>query len=107
MLTPMNATLFIPPDPHSMNRPPDGKLIIVSMLTESHLLDIYRSIIKKKTSEVKTMVKIDFDTYQMICDLLIEVTDDEPTYSIEEIAEVIGTSIEAVQYVNEAENGAF
>ena len=53
------------------------------------------------------MVKIDFDTYQMICDLLIEEVDDEPTYSIEEIAEMIGTSVEAVQYVNEAENGAF
>jgi FKBP-type peptidyl-prolyl cis-trans isomerase (trigger factor) len=90
-----------------MNRPPDGKLITANLSIESHLLDTYRSIIKKKTSEVKTMVKIDFDTYQMICDLLIEVTDDELTYSIEEIAEMIGTSVEAVQYVDEAENGAF
>ena len=53
------------------------------------------------------MVKIDFDTYQMICDLLIAETDDEPTYTAEEIAEMVGTSVEAVQYVNEAENGAF
>lgn len=53
------------------------------------------------------MMHIDFDTYELICDLLGAGDDLEPTYSVEEIAEMIGVTVEAVRYVNEAEYGAF
>ena len=47
---------------------------------------------------------IDFDTYCQIADLLNEGTELEPTYSVEEIAEMVGVSVETVQYVDRAEN---
>ena len=50
------------------------------------------------------MTHIDYETYIEICDLLAEGTDFEPTYSIEEIAEMVGVSVETVQYVDRAEN---
>lgn len=53
------------------------------------------------------MMNIDFDTYELICDLLAEGDDLEPTYSGEEIAEIVGVTVEAVRYVAEAEYGAF
>ena len=46
---------------------------------------------------------IDFDTYEMIADLLM-MGDDEPTYSVEEIAEMVGVDVKVVQYVDRAEN---
>lgn len=52
------------------------------------------------------MMNIDFDTYELICDLL-GADDLEPTYSVEEIAEMVGVTVEAVRYVNEAEYGAY
>ena len=50
------------------------------------------------------MTHIDYETYTEICDLLAEGIDLEPTYSIEEIAEMVGVSVETVQYVDRAEN---
>ena len=46
---------------------------------------------------------INFDTYEMIADLLTE-GDDEPTYSVEEIAEMVGVDVDVVEYVDRAEN---
>lgn len=46
---------------------------------------------------------IDFDTYEMIADLLM-IGGDEPTYSVEEIAEMVGVDTEIVEYVDRAEN---
>lgn len=53
------------------------------------------------------MKHIDFDTYELICDLLAEGDDLDPTYSVEEIAEMVGVTVEAVRYVDRAENGAY
>ena len=50
------------------------------------------------------MMNIEFETYQTICELLAEERDGEIAYSIEEIAEMVGVSIETVQYVDRAEN---
>lgn len=50
------------------------------------------------------MFTMDYETYEEICDLLAEGTDLEPTYSVEEIAEMVGVSVEAVEYVDRAEN---
>lgn len=46
---------------------------------------------------------INFDTYEMIADLLA-MGIDEPTYSVEEIAEKVGVDVEVVKYVDRAEN---
>ena len=46
---------------------------------------------------------INFDTYEMIADLLAEGGDD-PTYSVEEIAEMVGIDVDVVEYVDRAEN---
>lgn len=48
------------------------------------------------------MMHIDFDTYEMIAELLM-MGEDEPTYSVEEIAEMVGVDVETVQYVDRAE----
>lgn len=53
------------------------------------------------------MIHIDYDTYELICDLLAMGDDLDPTYSIEEIAEMVGVDIEVVQYVDRAENDAY
>ena len=53
------------------------------------------------------MKYIDFDTYELICDLLAEGDDLEPTYSVEEIAEMVGVTVETVRYVDRSENGAY
>lgn len=45
---------------------------------------------------------INFETYEMIADLLIEGGDD-PTYSVEEIAEMVGVAVDVVEYVYLAE----
>ena len=50
------------------------------------------------------MTNINYGTYTEICELLAEGTDLEPTYSIEEIAEIVGVSVETVEYVDRAEN---
>jgi hypothetical protein len=52
------------------------------------------------------MMTIEFETYQTICELLAEECEGEPTYSVEEIAEMVGVSIEVVQYVSRAESDA-
>ena len=46
---------------------------------------------------------INFDTYEMIAELLM-MGNDEPTYSVEEIAEMVGVTIDVVEYVDRAEN---
>ena len=46
---------------------------------------------------------INFDTYEMIADLLAE-GGDEPAYSAEEIAEMVGVAVDVVEYVDRAEN---
>ena len=46
---------------------------------------------------------IDFDTYELICELLLAGTEDEPLYSVEEIAEMVGVTAETVLYVDRAE----
>ena len=46
---------------------------------------------------------INFDTYEMIAELLM-MGDDEPIYSVEEIAEMVGVAIDVVEYVDRAEN---
>ena len=46
---------------------------------------------------------INFETYEMIAGLLAEGGDD-PTYSVEEIAEMAGVAIDVVEYVDRAEN---
>lgn len=50
------------------------------------------------------MMHIDYETYELIADLLMAGIDEEPTYSIEEIAEMAGVSVETVQYVDRAES---
>ena len=46
---------------------------------------------------------INFDTYEMIVDLLM-MGDDEPTYSVEEIAEMVAVDVEVLEYLDRAEN---
>ena len=46
---------------------------------------------------------INFDTYEMIAGLLAE-GDDDPAYSVEEIADMVGVTVEVVEYVDRAEN---
>ena len=46
---------------------------------------------------------INFDTYEMIAELLM-MGDDEPTYSVEEIAEMDSVTVEVVEYVDRSEN---
>ena len=50
------------------------------------------------------MLTISSETYERIAELVLLETDDEPTYSIEEIAAMVGVSVEVVQYVDRAEN---
>ncbi len=50
------------------------------------------------------MMHIDFDTYEMIADLLAQGIDLDPTYSVEEIAAMTGVSVETVQWVDRSEN---
>lgn len=49
------------------------------------------------------MMTISFETYEMIADLLAEGTDLDPTYSVEEIAEMVGVSVDVVRYVAQSE----
>jgi predicted transcriptional regulator len=78
-------------------------------LTSRHIYDIIQTERKKQTKkkEVLKMMNIDFNTYELIADLLAMGTDDEPTYSVEEIAQMCGVSVEMVQYVDRAENDIF
>ena len=50
------------------------------------------------------MMNIEFEIYQTICELLAEEHDGEIAYSVEEIAEMVGVSVEIVRYVDRAEN---
>ena len=45
------------------------------------------------------MMNINYDTYEMIADLLMD-----ETLSVEEIAEMANVSVDAVRYVDRAEN---
>lgn len=48
---------------------------------------------------------IDFETYTRICDLLSATDSDGfPTYSITEIADIVGVSADDVSYVDSAES---
>ena len=57
---------------------------------------------KKNKKELIKMM-INFDTYEMIAELLM-MGNDEPTYSVEEIAEMVGVAVDVVEYVDRAEN---
>lgn len=46
------------------------------------------------------MMNIDYTTYELIETLLLEGTELEPTYSVEEIAEMTNTSVETVLAVD-------
>jgi DNA-directed RNA polymerase specialized sigma24 family protein len=48
------------------------------------------------------MMNINFDTYEMICDLL-----DNEDLDVAEIAAMVGVSVETVKYVDRAENDIF
>jgi hypothetical protein len=46
-----------------------------------------------------------YETYEAICELLYEVdAEGDPRYSVEEIAEMLGVTVEEVRYVDRAEN---
>ena len=64
----------------------------------------YTIIRKRQENKTKERLKmmINFDTYEMIADLLAEGGDD-PTYSVEEIAEMVGVDVDVVNYVYLAE----
>ena len=66
---------------------------------------VYYNQKERRTQNKKEITKmmIDFDTYEMIADLLM-MGIDEPTYSVEEIAEIVGVDVEVVKYVDRAEN---
>ena len=49
--------------------------------------------------EVTKMTHIDFDTYQLICELL-----DNEDLGLDDIAAMVGVTLEDVQYVDRAEN---
>ena len=51
-----------------------------------------------KEEELK-MTHIDFDTYQLICELL-----DNEDLGLDDIAAMVGVTLEDVQYVDRAEN---
>lgn len=53
------------------------------------------------------MMNINIDTYELICDLLDAGDDLDPTYSVEEIAEMVGVAVEVVRYVDRSEYGAY
>ena len=50
------------------------------------------------------MMNINFDTYELIADLLADGTDLDPTFSVDEIAQMVGVSVDVVKYVDRAEN---
>ena len=51
------------------------------------------------------MMKIDFETYVEIADLLCMVDENlDPLYSVEEIAEQLNVSVDVVKYVDRTEN---
>ena len=58
---------------------------------------------REQNTKERLKMMINFDTYEMIADLLAE-GGDEPTYSVEEIAEMAGVAIDVVEYVDRAEN---
>ena len=49
--------------------------------------------------EVTKMTHIDFDTYQLICELL-----DDEDLGLDDIAVMVGVTLADVQYVDRAEN---
>ena len=50
------------------------------------------------------MMNINFDTYELIADLLAQGTDLDPTYSVAEIATMAGVSVDTVLWVDRSEN---
>lgn len=50
------------------------------------------------------MMDIEFNTYVEIAEMLDEMENDEYIYSVEEIAEKIGVSVEIVRQVSISEN---
>ena len=57
---------------------------------------------REENKKERLTMMINFDTYEMIADLLAEGGDD-PTYSVEEIAEMVGVDVDVVNYVYLAE----
>ena len=58
--------------------------------------------IREQNTKERLKMMINFDTYEMIADLLAEGGDD-PTYSVEEIAEMVGLDDDVINYVYLAE----
>ena len=71
--------------------------------SSSQCYTIIRKREQQKNKKEITKMMINFDTYEMIADLLM-MGGDEPTYSVEEIAEMVGVDVEIVNYVDRAEN---
>ena len=44
-----------------------------------------------------------YETYEAICEMIYAETDGEPTYTPDEIAEILNVSVEDVEYVITAE----
>ena len=58
---------------------------------------------REQNTKERLKMMINFETYEMIADLLAEGGDD-PTYSVKEIAEMVGVDVDVVEYVGRAEN---
>ena len=58
---------------------------------------------RAQNKKERLTMMINFDTYEMIAELLM-MGNDEPTYSVEEIAEMVGVDVDVVGYVDRAEN---
>lgn len=72
--------------------------ILKKVLTNANSRAIIK-VQKRDTKEVIKMTHIDFDTYQLICELL-----DNEDLGLDEIAVMAGVTLADVQYVDRAEN---
>lgn len=72
--------------------------ILKKVLTNAYFHAIIK-VQKRDTKEVIKMTHIDFDTYQLICELL-----DNEDLGLDEIAVMAGVTLADVQYVDRAEN---
>lgn len=72
--------------------------ILKKVLTNANSRAIIK-VQKRDTKEVIKMIHIDFDTYQLICELL-----DNEDLGLDEIAVMAGVTLADVQYVDRAEN---
>ena len=74
------------------------KKILKKVLTNEYSRAIIK-VQKRDMKEVIQMTHIDFDTYQLICDLL-----DNDDLDLADIAVMVGVTLADVQYVDRAEN---